>query len=209
MRAHATRYGWSLLSVLVIGCGANLSTADGDGAGAGEPLPDNPSECPGDPPGSGNVCRFFELLCTYQEQDCTVTYQCKSNRSWAAIEAECDQPTVDCDAALEGERCALTGETCWTELDACTEEERYCGRDHTWSIESLTDECCAGSCCDVTDCPETAPLDGDQCDPCVDTLQCEYPVDTECGPSTAHASCASEDGYWRVDPPVCEPPQPG
>ncbi|MFO0762220.1 MAG: hypothetical protein U0359_37620 [Byssovorax sp.] len=104
--------------------------------------------------------------------------------------AGCGAP-VACDplagTPAENDVCANKGELCDI---ACSNCQMKCSDDGLWH------EDCHG-------CPDSAPADGDACDPCSATGECNYIVDTTCGMKPATATCDSATSTWKVVPEAC------
>jgi hypothetical protein len=102
----------------------------------------------------------------------------------------CGEP-VACDPLAgtpsENDICATLGELCDI---ACSPCQMKCGQDGKWHEE------CFG-------CPDSAPKEGDPCDPCVATAECNYQVETTCGFQPAIATCDAAASKWKLAVEAC------
>ena len=86
-----------------------------------------------------------------------------------------------------GSGCTTVGATCDIACSAC---QMLCAPDLTWQ-----------QICATLGCPDSAPQNGDACDPCSSPSACTYDLGAECNHKTATAACSVD--HWEVTTPTC------
>jgi len=135
---------------------------------------------------------------------------CYEYTYWSVTNASCNPAAVDCNSAVAGDVCATPGEYCSGDSYECSYEDKYCGDDHRWNVDTWEDECCYDECCygqcecQPYSCPSELPSAGDYCDPCWDSEYCSYEIQSECGIVPAYAECDPDQYAWRVEVDTCD-----
>lgn len=170
------RSAWLLVSLLALplalawGCSSSVNgTDDGDGGDCGDPPPPQ------------------------MESDCPPAWQCIGGQ-WVDTAGDCPDPECPQSEPTTSTACSQNGQQCsyWHEDEPCGEAQGFVDYeciDHGWSRIGTR-------CSEPPECPGSLPEAGELCFEYPQAV-CPFTVQTDCGETSALASCISDaDGWW-------------
>lgn len=183
------------------GCGSTVNPCEVESC--------NPpiAECPASVPSQGESCDPEAGACHYTD-DCgsDVVASCEDG-SWSVDIATCNPPPPgECpaEAPLDGDPCDDP------EVGICSYTDE-CGLTFTASCDGFAWDVGEPfeTCNPPAPCPEALPAEGEAC--LLGAIDCQYEIDTACGPAVASAECTEveeQGAVWLVTAPPCTPPEP-
>jgi hypothetical protein len=136
--------------------------------------------------------------CQYTDDICGTSFDCVGGE-WVDNSPSCNPPFPEpcpAEAPLPLSSCYVPFQTCvYPDWDGCGQDLNVTCNGGVWESDGI------GPCNPPAPCPAELPASGSLCDY---PVQCNYTVESPCGPIPAVASC---DGLtWTVDSLICDPP---